>query len=265
MQKFGIDISKWQKGFDFDKAKEEGVSFAILRAAYSGKKDTQFDTFYKQCKEKGIQVGAYHYSMAETVEDAEKEAAKMLEILSGKQFEYPIYLDVEDACQKKLGKDKLTEIILAYCDKLEKAWYYVGIYSTYAFLKDYTHIDKLKRYDKWIAQWSNKCTCPILYGMWQFGGETNKLRDIRVAGVVCDQNYACKDYPSIVKNAGLNGFLNANSTNNQPAAENPEKTVLELAREVIAGKWGTGINRKKRLEQAGYDYRAVQNKVNEII
>ena len=54
MQKLGIDISVWQKGFNFDKAKEEGVEFVILRGAYSTSEDKCFDGFYKQCKEKVI-------------------------------------------------------------------------------------------------------------------------------------------------------------------------------------------------------------------
>ena len=45
----------------------------------------------------------------------------------------------------------------------------------------------------------------------------------------------------------------------------PAKTVDELAREVIAGKWGVGNARKLRLEAAGYDYTAVQNRVNELL
>lgn len=259
MQKLGIDISKWQKGFNFDKVKAEGVEFVILRGAYSTSKDTCFDDFYKQCKAKGLPVGAYHYSMAKTVTEAKKEAEKMLDILKGKQFEYPIYLDVEDKAQVSLGKETLTAIIQTYCDTLEKAGYYVGIYSTYLFLRDYTHIDKLDKYDKWIAQWSKKNTCPIEYGMWQFGGETNKIRTNKVAGVVCDQNYCYKDYPTIIKNAGLNGF---NSEPTKPSK--PAKTVTELAREVLDGKWGVGAERKRRLTQAGYDYKAVQDKVNEI-
>lgn len=44
-----------------------------------------------------------------------------------------------------------------------------------------------------------------------------------------------------------------------------KKTVLELAKEVIAGKWGNGQDRKNRLTAAGYDYTAVQNKVNELL
>ena len=74
MQKFGIDLSKWQKGFNFDKAKKDGVEFIILRGAYSTKKDVCFEDFYKKCKKKGIPVGVYHYTMARTVEQAKKEA-----------------------------------------------------------------------------------------------------------------------------------------------------------------------------------------------
>lgn len=44
-----------------------------------------------------------------------------------------------------------------------------------------------------------------------------------------------------------------------------KKTVTELAKEVIAGKWGNGQDRKNRLTAAGYDYTAVQNKVNELL
>lgn len=252
MQKFGIDISKWQKDFDFDAALKEGVEFIILRGAYSTSKDTCFEDFYSKCKANGIPVGVYHYSMATSVTEAKKEAAAMLNILKGKQFEYPIYLDVEDKTQKALGKDLLTSIIDTYCSILERAGYYVGIYSTYLYLRDYTHIDMLDKYDKWIAQWSTKCTCKKPYGMWQFGGETNKIRTNKVAGVTCDQNYAYKDYPAIIKKAGLNGFTKG-------------KSIDQLAHEVIAGMWGTGLNRKDRLAAAGYDYNAVQKRVNEII
>ena len=265
MQKFGIDISTWQKGFNFDKAKAEGVEFIILRAAYSTSKDGQFETFYKQCKEKGIPVGAYHYSMAKTVADAKKEADFMLSVLAGKQFEYPIYIDVEDKVQMALGKDLLTSIIDTYCSTLENAGYYVGIYSTYAYLNAYTHIDKFDRYDKWIAQWASKCSCPKAYGMWQFGGETNKIRSNKVAGVVCDQDYCYKDYPSIIKSAGLNGFKKSQGTNTTPTQEKPLKTATELAREVIDGKWGNGEDRKERLTAAGYDYKAVQAEVNRLL
>lgn len=261
MSKFGIDISKWQKGFDFDKAKAEGVEFIILRGAYSTSKDSCFEDFYKQCKQYNIPVGVYHYSMARTVDDAKNEANFILNILNGKQLEYPVYLDVEDSVQRILGKSVLTAIIQTYCDTLEKAGYYVGIYSTYLFLRDCTHIDKLDKYDKWIAQWSKKCTCEKPYGMWQFGGETNLIRTNKVAGVTCDQDYAYKDYPTIIKNAGLNGFGKVEA----PAPAPAKKSIDLVAREVISGMWGNGQDRINRLTQAGYDYNVVQARANEIL
>ena len=265
MQRLGIDISKWQKGFDFDKAKAEGVEFIILRGAYSNSKDSCFEGFYKSCKDKGIPVGVYHYSMAKSVMDAKKEAELMLDILKGKQFEYPIYLDVEDKTQAKLGKSVLTSIIKTYCDTLEDAGYYVGIYSTYSYLNSYTNIVDLCKYDKWIAQWHTKCSCPIDYGMWQFGGETNKIRSNKIAGVVCDQDYCYKDYPSIMRKSGLNGFSKSDDTNTPPAQEKPLKSASDVAREVIDGKWGNGEDRKARITAAGYDYKAVQAEVNRLL
>lgn len=51
----------------------------------------------------------------------------------------------------------------------------------------------------------------------------------------------------------------------QPVEPEPGKTVEELAKEVIDGKWGNGADRKKRLTEAGYDYAAVQARVNELV
>ncbi len=45
----------------------------------------------------------------------------------------------------------------------------------------------------------------------------------------------------------------------------PAKTVDELAQEVLDGKWGNGTDRKERLTAAGYDYSAVQAKVNALV
>ena len=302
MAKFGIDISKWEKGFDFDKALEEGVEFVILRGAYTIYKDTCFDAFYKACRARKIPMGVYLYSMAKSVAEAKEEAESLISnVLKGNRFEYPIYFDLEDQTQKSLGKDLLTDIIITFCETLENAGYYVGIYSTAAFLKSYTHEEKLASYDKWIAQWASRCTYKGDYGMWQFGGETNKIRSNKVAGMVCDQNYAYVDYPSIIKGAKLNGFgsdpkesyhivvgdytdkaeaekmLNTlkghgiDGTMIYSAIEEDDivapnlKSIEEVAWEVIRGKWGSGNARVNALEDAGYNHIAVQKRVNEIL
>ena len=49
------------------------------------------------------------------------------------------------------------------------------------------------------------------------------------------------------------------------AAPKPTKTVADVAKEVVAGKWGTGAERKARLEKAGYNYAKVQAEVNKLL
>lgn len=258
MPKFGIDISVWQKGFNFDKAIAEGVEFAILRGAYHLSKDKCFEDFYAACKARNLPVGVYLYSMAKTVSEAKEEANNLIKnVLKGKRFEYPIYMDVEDKTQRALGKTLLTDIVVAFCETLENAGYYVGIYSSASFIRSYMEEDRLAPYDKWVAQWSKKCTYTGDYGLWQFGGETNLVRSNKIAGVVCDQDYAYKDYPAIIKEAGLNGFGEPETVKT--------KTVEELAQEVINGVWGNGAARKAALIKAGYNYDNVQAKVNELL
>ena len=265
-KKFGIDVSKWQGEFNFAKAKSEGVEFVILRGAYSTIKDTKFESYYKTCKELNLPVGVYHYSMAKSVPEARAEANFLINnVLKEKQFEYPIYMDVEDKVQSALGKDLLTDIVIAFCDTLEKAGYYVGIYSSASFFGTYMHESKLERFDKWIAQWSKSCTYKGNYGMWQFGGETNNLRSTIIADVVCDQDYCYKDYPAIIKSAGLNGLEQKEDINTPLPDIKPLKSVLEVAQEVIDGKWGNGEERKNRLSDAGYDYESVQAEVNKLL
>ena len=197
MQRFGIDISEYQKGFDFDRAIAEGVEFAIIRGADRFYKDSQFENFYSQLKSRGIPIGVYHYARCTTVQEAEAEAAFFIEnVLQGKSFVYPVYMDVETQAQRGVGKKQMTDTVIAYCEAIKKAGYYPGIYASLNFIENYLDDSRLDAYEKWIAQWYTQCDYQGKLGMWQFGGETNLIRTNRVAGVVCDQNYAYADYLS---------------------------------------------------------------------
>ena len=112
--------------------------------------------------------------------------------------------------------------------------------------------------------------------MWQFGGETNFIRNNKINGQTVDQNYMFVDYPTMIKNAGLNGFPKKTTTKTKttttktttPAkttTTTAKKSVETLAKEVLAGKWGNGTDRKNRLTKAGYNYTAVQNRVNQLV
>ena len=64
----------------------------------------------------------------------------------------------------------------------------------------------LQKYAHWIAKWATNKPAASNCGMWQFGGETNKIRSNKIQGMTVDQDYMFIDYPSIIKNAKLNGF-----------------------------------------------------------
>lgn len=209
MRLFGIDISRYQgEDFDFTRAKSEGVDFIILKAGEGSYKDTCFDKFYKRAKQAGIPVGAYYFGNALNINDAIKEADAFIKLLKGKRFEYPVYYDVEGK-MLKVSKDILTEIIITFCSRVEAAGYFTGFYTGESAYNYSIDGSRLKRFTHWIAKWSRKkpdINSRAKIGIWQFGGETNLIRSNRVAGVVCDQDYCYEDFPSKIKELGLNGF-----------------------------------------------------------
>ena len=265
---FGIDISTFQRGINLAQAKSEGVEFVILRAGYSGYGnavskaiDDQFETHYRNAKANGLGVGAYWFSRATTYDNGRAEAEYMYNnCLKGKQFEYPIAIDVEDTYyQSKASKMAVANAIKGFCEYLEAKGYYVSIYANTNWFNNYIDTSSLTQYDKWVASWGTSQPSNPTGGLWQFGGETNKIRTNKVAGMTVDQNYAFYDYPNIMKSKGLNGYNGDSETPSQPVIKSNE----EIANEVIAGQWGNGEDRKNRLSQAGYDYDTVQNIVNQ--
>lgn len=209
---FGIDVSRWQGDFNFQKAKAEGIQFAILKAGGSDAGryiDGKFETYYKKCKELGIPVGAYYFGKDMNTAEAATSANHFLTLLKGKVFEYPVYYDVEGAMINKLNRNTLTPVVDTFCSIVERAGYYTGIYSSQSFFNNNMNDDQLKKYTHWVAAWGTgkpKLKSGASVDLWQFGGETNKIRTNKVAGVTCDQDYAYVDFPSIIKKVGLNGY-----------------------------------------------------------
>jgi LysM repeat protein len=204
---FGIDISVHQEGMSIAKAKAEGVKFVIIRGMYGNAKDTEFETHYKNVKAQGLGCGAYQWGRAKNKAQAKEEAELFIKhCLAGKQFDYPIYYDVEDTIMIALSKAQLTEVIETWCNTMESNGYFAGIYMSASTMASETDKAKLmKRYSSWIAAWckeKDKPTCQ----MWQFGGETNLIRSNKIAGHVCDQDYAFSDFPKRIKEKGLNGY-----------------------------------------------------------
>jgi len=255
---FGIDISVWQRGMKLATAKSEGASFVIIRGMYGNAKDVVFEDFYKEAKNTGLGIGVYQWGRASNVAQAREEAQLLIEYcLKGKTFDYPIYYDVEDKILLNKGVNETTEIVKAWCETIENAGYFAGVYMNQScFQYEVLGGELAKLYSQWRAYWTTEDRKPICQ-MWQFGGETNLIRTNRVAGYVCDQDFAYEDFPNIIKKVCLNGYNNI--------FPSPKKSISEIVREIINGLWGNGDARKKLLTEAGYDYSKVQAEVNRLL
>ncbi|MCM1271093.1 MAG: D-Ala-D-Ala carboxypeptidase family metallohydrolase [Ruminococcus flavefaciens] len=201
----GIDVSVHNGDIDWQKVKNSGIQFAILRAGYGremSQKDVRFEENYRNAKAAGIPVGAYWYSYAMTPEEAELEADVFLKIIDGKQFEMPVYFDLEEKKQFDLGKEKVSAIMRAFLEKVEKAGYFVGLYGSASSLTTHTAYDIKFRYTIWLAHWTQQINYSGNYGIWQYSSE-GKVDGI--SGNV-DLDICYKDFPMIIKAKGLNGF-----------------------------------------------------------
>lgn len=224
--KKGIDISYCQTRIDWNTL---NVDFVIMRAGYGrevSQKDAMFESHYANAKQRGIPCGCYWYSYAMDVEGAKKEAQACLEVIKGKQFEYPVFYDVEESKQFALGKEKVSEIMRTFIETLEAAGYWTGLYGSYSSLMNYTSDYIRTNKAIWLAHWGvQKSPYPYQYGTWQYAVG-------RIDGVYgdCDLDYCYVDYPTLIKDAGLNGFQKQEAEPPKPQTPTytePTKTLKE--------------------------------------
>lgn len=223
----GIDVSKHNGTINWSKVKASGkVDYVILRAGYgkvSSQKDPQFDTYYLGAKSEDIPVGAYWYSYATTVAEAQQEAAACIQCLRGKQFEYPIYFDLEESKAFATGKKNCSAMVRAFCDALEAAGYWVGLYISRSPLQTYIEDDIKTRYALWVAEYASKLNYSGEVGMWQY---SSKGSISGISGSVDLDECYC-DYPASIKAAGKNGFTVPKDSTPPAQTENPTAPVVQ--------------------------------------
>lgn len=234
----GIDVSKHNKTINWAMVKTSGkVNFAMLRAGYGrlvSQKDAQFEANYKGAKSVGVPIGAYWYSYALSEDEARAEADACLAVLKGKQFEYPIYYDIEEEKTLTIGKARVSSIARAFCEKMEKAGYFVGIYMSASPLTNLITDELRNRFAVWVAHVGvQKPAYSGAYGMWQYSWK-GKVSGIS-GDVDLDECYF--DYPASIKAKGLNGF-----TAPAPEPAKPETKEVSLT---IDGATYTGTLTKK--------------------
>lgn len=251
----GVDVSTWQGDIDWNKAKGQ-ISFAILRLGYIGNNenslDAKFERNYAECRRLGIPIGVYVYNYVRSEGRIKESAQWVINKLQGKEIQLPVYLDMEDSSITGIGRSGLTNLCVAFNTVIEKAGYWAGVYANLNWYNNYLNKDEIKRrYTTWIAH---------------YGVDPNKYKG----------QYDMLQYTSSGKVSGISGNADMNEMYRNLIAEinggskpkptpTPRKSIDELAKEVINGQWGNGEDRKNRLTKAGYDYNAVQNKVNEIL
>ena len=201
----GIDVSVHNGDIDWGKVKTDGIDFAIIRAGYgrlASQKDKRFEQNYSGAKAVGIPVGAYWYSYAMNENEARQEADVFLSVIKGKQFEMPVYFDLEEKKQFDLGKEKVSAIMRAFLERVESAGYFTGLYGSASPLFTHTADDIKSHYTIWLAHWVDRTNYSGAYAVWQYS-EKGKVDGI--SGNV-DLDICYKDFPTIIKGKGLNGF-----------------------------------------------------------
>lgn len=206
-----IDVSKHNGVIDWTKVKSSSVSGVIIRAGYGrviSQKDKTFEGFYSGAIKAGLHVGAYWYSYAKTPAEAKIEAAVFLEAIKGKKFDFPVYFDIEEQAHVTLGKTVCTSMVEAFCGAMEAAGYFAGVYSFDSFFASNLTEDIQKKYTCWVARVENVLPkCCKVYNMHQY---TWKGAINGISGAV-DVSCCYKDFPAIIKNAGLNGYSKADT------------------------------------------------------
>ncbi len=226
----GIDVSVHNGSIDWQKVKNAGIQFAILRAGYGrelSQKDARFEENYRNAKAAGIPVGAYWYSYAMSEDEARLEADVFLSVIKGKQFEMPVYFDLEEKKQFDLGKEKASAIMRAFLERVESAGYFVGLYGSASSLTTHTADDIKSRYTIWLAHWTQQTNYSGAYGIWQYSDKGS------VSGINgnVDLDICTTDFPAIIKEKGLNGFGQSPS----PEPDNKVNVTVQIGNDNYKG------------------------------
>ncbi len=228
---YGADISFWNvdtsngndySKVDFVKMKADGCEYVILRIGYEASAtrantmDTAFLEYYKRARAAGMPLGVYFYQLGITYEAAVEDAKWVISIIEqyDMYFEYPIYYDVED--RGTLGDNPLAlnaasmeRLCLGWCETLEAAGYFPGIYGNGGPVLDKLSADFKSKYDLWYAAYPSAQNPHLTTdksdycGMWQFASSGYNYDGIP-SNKNLDVNVCYKDYPAIMKKYGYN-------------------------------------------------------------
>ena len=176
--KTGIDVSKWQGKIDWPTVAAAGIDFAIIRVGYRGSstgaliEDPYFKANIKGATDAGIKVGVYFFTQAINEVEAVEEASMVLNLVSGYNLSYPIFIDTENgsgnARANGLDKATRTKCIAAFCKTIQNSGKTAGIYASKSWYNNKLDMSQLNQYCIWVAQYNTTCTYSGKYSIWQY-------------------------------------------------------------------------------------------------
>ena len=174
----GIDISEHNGNIDFVKVKQNGIEFVIIRLGWVGNKnnhtiDKKFNKYYYKAKSTGLKIGFYVYSYCKSIEAIRSGADWVIDKLENKEFDLPIFLDLEDSSIIECGKENLTEQAIQFCTILQNLGFKSGIYANKDWFLNKLNINKLLNYKIWLAEWNGKDnhTLGFKVDLWQYSSD----------------------------------------------------------------------------------------------
>ena len=179
----GIDVSEWQDEIDFEKIKDDGVEFIIIRIGSSkgtnGERfiDSEFLNNIKKANNLNMPVGIYYFSYANSKEQAIDEAKWVLNLIKDYKVELPIAYDWEDWSDYNsyhLSFYNLTEMAKGFMDTISEAGYTAMLYSSKNFLEN---IWMKTKYKTWLAHYVDESSYKGEYSYWQLcsNGKVNGI------------------------------------------------------------------------------------------
>lgn len=175
-----IDVSEHNGTINWSKVKGncDGVIIRLGYRGYSGGKlvtDPQWTANVYGAERHDIPMGVYWYTQAITEAEAREEAAYCVQLLTGHQLAYPVYLDLEYSSSKRTGRadhlDKSTRCrcAVAWLEAIRAAGYTPGVYANEDWMRNKLDLDTLGRYDLWVAKYSsNAPSIGRSYSAWQY-------------------------------------------------------------------------------------------------
>lgn len=254
---FGIDVSHYQGKIDWNKVKEDDKKFAIMKCQYEAQShriDETFEYNYSEAGKAGIARGVYIYIARASMADPITDAKSLLKHLNGRKLEYGIWLDLEDKTVDVKGKAYIRDLVYKYSDIFMDAGYYVGIYCNRDWYIRLIHEDLKQSFDFWIARYPKNDT-----GIYNPQSSLKPSYNMAVAWQYSSKGKVAGISNNVDLDVDYDGVVNLIVSNSI------KKSFDEIVQEVLDNKWGTKEERKRRLTAAGYDYKAIQKRVTEIL